>query len=513
MSDQTPSPVLRMERVSKSYGATRALDGVNFELRRGEVHALLGENGAGKSTMMKILSGAVAPDSGRMFLEGRPYAPGGPLGGLRHGVSMIYQELNLAPHLTVEENIMLGREAHAAGWLDRKAMRAAVREALESVHHSEISPDVPVGRLSVGAKQVVEIVRALLNRSRILVMDEPTSSLSQEDSLRLFEIIRGLKSQGVSVIYISHFLEEVQKVADFYTVLRDGRNVGSGAMEEAGLEGLIQLMVGQKFTEMFPRVPHERGDTVVSLDELKGFAMGSPVSLDLARGEILGVAGLIGSGRTEMLRTVFGLDAVEGGCLVVSGIEAAKGTPWARIRQGFGLLSEDRQGEGLALPLSVADNITLSHFSPYRRFGLLSLTKQRKAAEDWIGRMKIKARGPGQKVLGLSGGNQQKVALARLLHQHAEILLLDEPTRGIDVVSKAQIYEWIGELARRGKAVLFVSSYLPELLGVCDRIAVFHRGGIVDIRAASAWDAQSLMSAATVGRASDGPSPAQRTEE
>jgi ribose transport system ATP-binding protein len=504
MSVPSASPVLRMDRVSKAYGATRALDGVSFELRRGEVRALLGENGAGKSTMMKILSGAVLPDSGRMFIDGRPYIPSGPLGGLRHGISMIYQELNLAPHLSVAENIMLGREAHSWGWLDRRAMRTGVRDALASIEHPEISPDVPVGKLSVGAKQVVEIVRALMNRSRILVMDEPTSSLTQEDSLRLFEIIRGLKAQDVSVIYISHFLEEVQKVADSYTVLRDGRNVGSGAMEGTSLEDLIQLMVGQKFTAMFPRVPHERTGVVVSLNELKGARMVSPVSLALARGEILGVAGLIGSGRTEMLRTVFGLDDVESGCLVVSGIETVKGTPWARIRQGFGLLSEDRQGEGLALPLSVADNITLSDFSPYLRFGLLSVTKQQKAVGDWIGRMKIKAQGPAQRVLSLSGGNQQKVALARLLHQKAEVLLLDEPTRGIDVVSKAQIYEWIGELARRGKAVLFVSSYLPELLGVCDRIAVFHRGGLVDVREASGWDAQSLMSAATVGRAADG---------
>jgi ribose transport system ATP-binding protein len=230
--------------------------------------------------------------------------------------------------------------------------------------------------------------------------------------------------------------------------------------------------------------------------------MSSPVSLSLSKGEILGLAGLVGAGRTEMLRTVFGLDAVEGGCLVVSGIETAKGTPWARIRQGFGLLSEDRQGEGLALTQTVADNLTLSDFSPYRRYGLIRVRRQREAVAEWIGRMKIKARGPLQKVSSLSGGNQQKVALARLLHQRAEVLLLDEPTRGIDVVSKAQIYEWIGELAYQGKAVLFVSSYLPELLGVCDRIAVFHRGGLVEAREASRWDAQSLMAAATVGRAS-----------
>jgi ribose transport system ATP-binding protein len=491
-----------MTGVSKSFGATRALDDVTFALGRGEVHALIGENGAGKSTMMKILSGAIPPDAGRMEIDGRPYAPAGPGDGLRCGVSMIYQELNLAPHLTVEENIMLGREVHAAGWLDRGTMKRQVREVLELVRHPEISPGVPVGRLSVGARQLVEIARALLGKARILVMDEPTSSLSQEDSLRLFEIIRGLQGQDVSVVYISHFLEEVQRVADTYTVLRDGRSVGSGRMAGARLEDLIQLMVGQKFTELFPRVEHAVGAPVLTLDGLKGRGMASPVGMSLARGEILGVAGLIGSGRTELLRTVFGLDAVEGGTIVVSGTELAGKRPWTRIRNGLGLLSEDRQGEGLALGLSVADNMTLSDLAPYRRRGLLGLRRQRQAVADWIGKLKIKAKGPAQKVLDLSGGNQQKVALARLLHQKASVLLLDEPTRGIDVVSKSQIYEWIGGLAREGKAVLFVSSYLPELLGICDRIAVFHRGALVASRPASAWDAAGLMAAATVGRAS-----------
>ncbi len=494
-------PVLRMAGVSKSFGATRALDDVTFELGRGEVHALIGENGAGKSTMMKILSGAIPPDAGRMEIDGRPYAPAGPGDGLRSGVSMIYQELNLAPHLTVEENIMLGREVHAAGWLDRGTMKRQVREVLELVRHPEISPGVPVGRLSVGARQLVEIARALLGKARILVMDEPTSSLSQEDSLRLFEIIRGLQGQDVSVVYISHFLEEVQRVADTYTVLRDGRSVGSGRMADARLEDLIQLMVGQKFTELFPRVEHAVGAPVLVLDGLKGRGMASPVGMSLSRGEILGIAGLIGSGRTELLRTVFGLDAVEGGTAVVSGTELAGKRPWTRIRNGLGLLSEDRQGEGLALGLSVADNMTLSDLAPFRRRGLLGLRRQRQAVADWIGKLKIKAKGPSQKILDLSGGNQQKVALARLLHQKAAVLLLDEPTRGIDVVSKSQIYEWIGGLAREGKAVLFVSSYLPELLGICDRIAVFHRGALVASRPASAWDAAGLMAAATVGRA------------
>jgi ribose transport system ATP-binding protein len=501
MSDLAAAPpVLRMAGVSRSFGATRALDDVSFVLGRGEVHALIGENGAGKSTMMKILSGAIPPDAGRMEIDGRPYAPSGPADGLRCGVSMIYQELTLAPHLTVAENIMLGREAARAGWLDREATRRKVREVLDLVRHPEISPDVPVGRLSVGAKQLVEIARALLNRSRILVMDEPTSSLSQEDSLQLFEIVRGLRDQGVSVIYISHFLEEVQRVADSYTVLRDGRSVGSGPMAGTSLEDIIQLMVGRKFTQLFPRVAHDIGGPVLAMDRMKGTKMAAPVTLTLAKGEILGIAGLIGSGRTETLRTLFGLDEVEGGTIAVSGAALTGRRPWDRIRHGLGLLSEDRQGEGLALAMSVADNMTLSDFSPYRRRGLLSPARQRRAVADWIGRLKIKAKGPGQPAADLSGGNQQKIALARLLHQKASVLLLDEPTRGIDVVSKSQIYEWIGGLAREGKAVLFVSSYLPELLGICDRIAVFHRGGLVESRPASAWDAAGLMAAATVGR-------------
>jgi ribose transport system ATP-binding protein len=495
-------PVLRMSGIRKDYGATRALDDVSFELETGQVHALLGENGAGKSTLVKILSGAVRPDSGRMEIDGAPYCPADPLGGRRRGISMIYQELNLAPHLTVEENICLGREEHTAGFLDRKAMKAAVREALAFVDHPEISPDIPVRKLSVGARQVVEIARAVMRRAKILVMDEPTSSLSREDGERLFDIVRRLKTQGVSVVYISHFLEEVRRVADAYTVLRDGKNAGSGAMEGTSLDALIQLMVGQRVAEMFPRIPHATGDVVLSITDLKGRTMGAPVSLELRRGEILGIAGLIGSGRTEMLRTLFGLEPLESGRIEIAGKRAGGRTPLSRIGQGLGLLSEDRGGEGLALNMTVADNIALSDFGPYVRRGLIDLDAQKSAVRGWIGEMRIKTGGPGQRVASLSGGNQQKVALARLLHQKAEILLLDEPTRGVDVVSKVQIYEWIGGLASRGKAVLFVSSYLPELLGVCDRIAVFHRGNCVEARPAADWDAAALMAAATVGRTS-----------
>jgi ribose transport system ATP-binding protein len=490
-----------MEGVSKSFGATRALDGVEFELRAGEVHALLGENGAGKSTLVKILSGAVPPDGGRMAIDGAPYAPAGPADGKRRGVRMIYQELTLCPHLTVAENILLGREPRRRGLVRSGEMRRKAREVLAFMHHPEIAPDAPVRSLSVGAKQIVEIARALVDEARILVMDEPTSSLTLEDSEELFRIVRRLKERGVGVVYISHFLEEVRRVADVFTVLRDGRNAGRGRMADVELEDVIRMMVGQEFRELFPRVPHAPGEVLLSLRGLRGRRMQAEVDLEVRRGEIVGIAGLIGSGRTETLRTVFGLDPAERGDVAVAGVLRGSNAPWERIRQGLGLLSEDRQGEGLALSLSIADNATLSRLGPFSRRGVLALGRRREAVAALMDRVKVKGRGPGEAVAVLSGGNQQKIALARLLHQDADVLLLDEPTRGIDVLSKAQIYEWIGRLAARGKAVLFVSSYLPELLGVCDTIAVFHRGRVVDRRPASDWDGAGILQAAAVGRA------------
>jgi ribose transport system ATP-binding protein len=499
--DPTQTLSLEMRHITKHFGATRALDDVDFSLRKGEVHALLGENGAGKSTLVKVISGAVKPDRGTMHLDGRPYGPADPLEGRRSGISMIYQELTLAPHLTVEENIMLGTEVHKAGFLRRRDVRKKVRETLEFLHHPEISLDIPIRRLSVGARQIVEISRAIMDRATILVMDEPTSSLTLEDTQLLFQVIRKLRDEGVSIIYISHFLEEVQAVADRYTVLRDGRSVGTGPMAEASLEDLIQLMVGQKMRDLFVRAERQRGEVLLSLKNLKGKNMQEPLSLELHRGEILGLAGLIGAGRTETLRTIFGLDSLEQGSLEIIGRAGLRGKPWSRIEQGMGLLSEDRQGEGLALSRSIMDNVTLSRFAPYKHWGMLSVKKRARAVAGWIDSLKIKALGPAQPVSSLSGGNQQKVALARLLHQEADILLLDEPTRGIDVMSKSQIYEWMSHLAARGKAVLFVSSYFPELLGVCDTIAVFYRGQLMAIRPAHAWSDESLMAASMTGRA------------
>jgi ribose transport system ATP-binding protein len=492
-------PRLIMSGITKRFGPTQALRGVDLELRAGEVHALVGENGAGKSTLMKVLSGAVLPDAGRLILDGKPYAPTGPQDARRQGVAMIYQELTLAPHLSVEANVMLGLEQSRFGFLQRDLHRRRVQEALAVLEHPEIHPDSPVQRLSPAAQQLVEIARALLVDSRVLVLDEPTSSLTQADAQRLFALMRRLRQRGVTLVYISHFLEEVEEIADRFTVLRDGRAVGGGPVRDFAREHIIEMMVGRSLEEQFPRVPHTPGEPVLELKDLAGRELPRGVSLTLHRGEILGLAGIVGAGRTELLRAVFGLDAVRSGQVIVKTVSDVRAGPRRRIEQGLGLLSEDRKQEGLTLDQSIADNLTYSWLRPYSRFGWLNLRRRARAVRDWLVKLGVRCRGPEQAVGELSGGNQQKVALGRLLHQQADVLLLDEPTRGVDVGSKAEIYRLIGELAAQGKAVLFVSSYLPELLGVCDRLAVMARGRLSPLRPVEAWTPEQVMAYATGG--------------
>ena len=493
------TPLLSMRGVAKSFGASIALDGVDLDLRAGEVHALIGENGAGKSTLMKVLSGAYRADRGTMTLGGSPYSPRGPREARGRGVAMIYQELAIAPHLTVEANVMLGRERSRLGLIARRAHRHMVTEALDLLEHPDIKPDAIAGELGVGARQLVEVARALVSDARVIVFDEPTSSLSEKDAQRLFEVIARLRAKGIAVVYISHFLEEVRRVAQRFTVLRDGRTVGTGAMQDVDLRAIVAMMVGRDLDEMFPRVPHEQGGPILDLSHLRGASLPHDATLTLHRGEVLGIAGLIGAGRTEMLRSIFGLDAVRSGSVKVGGSDAGRGTPRGRIAQGLGFVSEDRKGEGLALDQTIEDNLTYSALRPYSRWGWLDLRARRAASARWMAVMRVKARGPNQMVGGLSGGNQQKVAIARLLHQGADVLLLDEPTRGIDVGSKSEIYRRIGELAAEGKAILMVSSYLPELLGVCDRIAVMSRGILSEARPASGWTEHAIMEVATGG--------------
>ncbi len=488
-------PLLRMTDISKHFGATRALDGVSLEVRPGEVLALLGENGAGKSTLLHLLGGAQSPDSGEMELDGDPYRPRSPAAARRAGVAMIYQELNLAPHLSVEDNIMLGQEVSHGGWLRRGQQRPRVQRALELLGHPDLRPDTPVQQLSVAAQQLVEIARALVMEARVIVFDEPTSSLTRKDVERLFEVIRRLRARGIGVVYISHFLEEVRQICDTYSVLRDGRSVGAGTLSGATESQIVSLMVGRSVEELFPQIPHTPGAVLLNVEQLSGSRVPQELSLQVRAGEILGITGLVGAGRTEFLRCLFGLDPIRSGEVTLAEI-GLRSSPRRAIDAGLGFVSEDRKGEGLAQQQSIVDNLTLSHLKPYSQWGFLNLFQRQAAAREWMRTLQVKARDPNQQISELSGGNQQKVALARILHQQAQVLLLDEPTRGIDVGTKAEIYRLMGEAAARGKAILFVSSYFTDLLAVCDRIAVMSRGRLQRIRVARDWTEHSILQAA-----------------
>ncbi len=366
--------------------------------------------------------------------------------------------------------------------------------------HPELSLGAVVGRLSVGAQQLVEIARALVLDARVIVFDEPTSSLPGRDVEHLFRIIGKLRASGRAIIYISHFLEEVRRIADRYVVLRDGQTVGSGTLTGVSDRDIVSLMVGRNVDELFPRVPHQQGAPLLELSQLSGYKIPRQVSLTLHRGEILGIAGLVGAGRTELLRCLFGLDPVQSGTIVVAGV-IRRATPRQQIAAGLGLVSEDRKTEGLAQSLSVVDNMVLSHLTPYARWGWLRQQPRRSSVRQWMKQLAIKANNEMQPVEELSGGNQQTVAIARVLHQEADVLLLDEPTRGIDVGTKSQIYRLIGKAAADGKAVLFVSSYVPELLAVCDRIGVMARGSLQEVRDARDWTEEDIMSQAIGGEA------------
>ena len=394
---------------------------------------------------------------------------------------------------------MLGRELTRFGLVQRAAMRAPVRDALGFLAEDEIPLSARVADLGPGPRQLVEIARALVCEARVIVLDEPTSSLSRRGTENLFAAMRRLRGDGVAVIYISHFLEEVQEVADRFTVLRDGETVGSGSVAATSIGEMIALMVGRDLDEIYPIPAHTPGEVILELSGVAGRGLPVDAGLVLRRGEILGIAGLVGAGRTELLRAIFGLDDVVRGEVTVAGATAAAATPRQRLAHGVGMVSEDRKGEGLALGLSVSQNTTLSRLAPFARMGWLSLRERDAAAMRWIERLSIRARGPAQATGDLSGGNQQKVALARLLHHDVDVLLLDEPTRGIDVASKVEVYRLMGELAVAGKAILMVSSYLPELLGACDRIAVMHRGVLGPARPAAEWTERELLDEATRG--------------
>ncbi|MEZ4455238.1 MAG: sugar ABC transporter ATP-binding protein [Gemmatimonadales bacterium] len=453
-----PVPRLVMRGIARRFGATAALAGVDLTVAAGEVHALLGQNGAGKSTLMKVLAGAVDPDAGTIELDGAPYRPADPADGRRRGIGMIYQELSLAPHLTVTENIFLGAERSRRGLLDRQGMRAAAVDTLASLGHGDLDPDRPVGQLPPASRQLVEIARALAIGCRVLVLDEPTSSLGRPDAERLFGTVRRLAEQGHSVILITHFIEEALAVADRYSVLRDGRVVAAGDIGDATAASIVRAMTGGAEIEAHPRSNRAPGGGA-DLAELAGITRPSAASLTLHRGEVLGIFGPLagphraGAGdhgpRPDPARHRAGTRLVR--------FRASLGDRWAA---GVGMVSEDRKGEGLATGMSIADNLTLTKLDRW----LSDRSQAAAEARPWIDRLGIRAADPLGPVSDLSAGNQQKVALGRLLRHDVDVLLLDEPTRGIDVGSKAEIYRLIDDLvarAERPRAVLLIGSYLP----------------------------------------------------
>lgn len=495
--------LLELRGVSKTFGGTRALHRVNLAVRPGEVHALVGENGAGKSTLMKVLSGALRANEGVILLKGNPCAIDSPAAGRAQGIAMIYQELTLAPHLSVEQNLTLGIESARFGFIRRQDER--IRRALDLIGHPDLPLNVPVRTLSLGLQQVVEIARALMSDAEIIIMDEPTSSLSAEDTKALFNAIRSLRETGISIIYISHFLEEVTEIADSYTVLRDGEAVGTGCIADTDMMQLIELMIGRTLTEMFPRVEHRLGERLIGVEGLAGTSLPRGVSFELRRGEILGIAGLVGAGRSETVRRVFGLDRARAGVLSMGKhrpLRLQSMTPRRALSMKIDLLSENRKEEGLATGMTLMANTTLStlpRFAGLGGWGFLNPRKEKAAVSRWIRELGIRCAGPNQPVSALSGGNQQKVALARMLEQDGDVVLLDEPTRGIDVGSKIEIYRLIGQLAGQGKGVILISSYLPELLGICDSLAVMHRGRLSSVKPVSEWTEHTVMRVAISG--------------
>jgi ribose transport system ATP-binding protein len=497
MADE--APLLRVRGLGKRYAAPVLAD-VDFDLLPGEVHALVGANGAGKTTLARIVCGLTAPDGGSMTLDGAPYAPRLKAEAERAGVQVVMQELNLVGTLSVAENLFLGRLPRRLGFVDGGRLRRMATEALAAVGLEKIDPETPVVRLGVGQQQLVEIAAALARPCRVLVLDEPTAALTDPEIDLLFRHVRRLQAEGVGVIYVSHRMDEIRRLADRVTVLRDGRVVETAPVESLPLDRIVRLMVGRAVAEQHDLGERTLGPVALRVEGLSRGAAVRDVSFEVRRGEILGIAGLVGSGRTELLRAVFGADRPEAGQVIVDGRPVAIRSPRDAVRAGIGMIPEDRKAHGLLLPRPVRLNATLGRLAAVTRpRGWVAPTRERAVAERGTRQVAVHAASVEQPVAELSGGNQQKVVLARWLLRDPEVLLLDEPTRGIDVAAKATVYRLLGELAARGKALVVVSSELRELMAVCDRIAVMSAGRLVVTFARGEWTEDALTAAAISG--------------
>jgi ribose transport system ATP-binding protein len=465
-----------MRGIHKKFPGVTALDDVDFDLIRGEAHVLLGENGAGKSTLMKILSGAYQKSAGRILFEGRGIEIHSPRHAQELGISTVYQELNLVPHLSVAANIFLGREPARSGVINDKRLHVETQDLLDTLGLS-LNTGSLVTDLSIAQQQMIEVARALSWSAKILIMDEPTSALTDREISQLFVTIRRLKEKGVAIIYISHRLEELFEIGDRVTVLRDGKYVGTRDVAEVGTGELIQMMVERPLTEQYPKQFAAYGEEVLRIENLYSSGRLHNVSLSLKRGEVLGIAGLLGAGRTDLARAIFGLDPLESGQIYVRDEPKTIRSPRYAINLGIGFLTEDRKSQGLVLILSVKDNIVLASLERLSKLGVVDRNQETEVASRFVDDLGIKTPGLQQKAMFLSGGNQQKVVLSKWLCSQADILIFDEPTRGVDVGAKVELYQLMNALTSNGAAIIMISSELPEILGMSDRILVMHNGG------------------------------------
>lgn len=492
--------LLMMEGISKSFSGVNVLDKVQLSLRAGEVHALMGENGAGKSTLMKILSGIYTKDEGVIKLQGLEQAMSSPKAAQGLGIAIIHQELNMISHLSVMENMFLGREFKygRTGFINWSKMRAEAQKFLKQLG-MELSPDTLAGELSVGQQQMVEIAKALSMQANILVLDEPTAALTKREIEKLFQVIENLKGQGVGMIYISHRMEEIFQISDRITVLRDGRYIGTHETRETTMDELVQMMVGREIKERFPKVDMTVGEERLRVEGLSQPGKLHDIKFSLRAGEILGIAGLMGAGRTELAKALFGVGPTTG-TIYVNGQAAKIKNPIDAIRAGIALITEDRKGEGLVLELSVRENLALPNLRTLSRSGFVSHRLEQEFVEESIQKLHVKTHHPNQRVGSLSGGNQQKVVIGKWLATQPKVLILDEPTRGVDIGAKREIYDLMNQLVQEGVAILMISSELPEVLGMSDRILVMHEGRVAGEFLRENATQENIMHAATGGK-------------